>query len=77
MKVKSLCRSCGFSWKGYRVMPDKVFHNDGGGWDIVGYSKLKGPGMTVCPSCKSEYFIEWTNYENWAKWFARQSNKGR
>ena len=66
MISKYRCQKCGFKWQGYRVMPimDRSY-------DVLRYVREKGPGMTVCPSCKHE-IVAWTNYESFAVWLRKQ-----
>lgn len=59
---KFKCETCGFKWKGYRILP---IMEDG---KITGYHREKGPGQTVCPKCKEEK-ICWTNYDDFAQWY--------
>lgn len=39
-------------------------------YDVQGYVREKGPGMTLCPECKYDK-VTWTNYEAFAKWILK------
>ncbi len=65
MTCKYKCWQCGFKWQGYRVMP--IMNPN---YDVQGYVRDKGPGMTLCPDCKHDK-VAWTNYESFAKWILK------
>lgn len=63
---KYRCESCGFAWKGRRIILDAQGKQ----------YREKGPGMTVCPKCLSDGPITWVNYDAFAEWYRKNIGDG-